>query len=435
MPLPLIFYGDGPRLPSGLGRIVRDLILRLLPLEEELDIRVHQLGVDPPDGWHWQAWPFWGFQPSQEDQGRAPLTAILQELQKRYQQTPIVWMVMDPARCYDLLAPDSQGKQLPMRSWGYFPIDSENVQGAIGGPAAEAVWLTDRVLAYGEYGARVLHQTLLARASQKLDGKERHTRKVQVTPPPVLYLPHGLDAVWQPTPLEYTGEEFLAWKTQLPLDATVIGCVATNQPRKDLSLLFQSAALLKREGLKIGVWLHTDRLTHAWDVGQLALDLGFAPQEVCVSGVGEDVISDEQLAARYSACDVTLGPGLGEGFGYPLVESLACGTPVIHGRFAGGVELIPLASWLVEPSAWRLESTYAVKRPVLEPREVAAALAIAAEGKKTRLGETQAYCRGSVEHLRWEHLWPRWLTWIRIGLDEARRAPQPPITAGLKRIK
>lgn len=414
--IPLIVYGDGPRLPSGLGRIARDLILHLQREQDTLGIDIHQLGVDPPDGWHWQAWPFWGFQPDMRDQGRGPLQRILEDFSEAYTQPPVVFMIMDPSRCYDLTRLE-EGKGLAAQFWGYFPLDSENIQGRIGGPAAEAVWSCQRVLGYGRYGARVLQATLAHVAQEKL-GERTPKDRIQV--PRVSYLPHGIDDRWHPgVGLNEAGEQFAQWKLGLPGDAWVIGAVATNQPRKDLSLLFSSAAMLKRKGLKVGVWLHTDRLTNAWDVGQLCLDYGFARGEVCVS-LADTILTDTQLAARYNASDVTLGVGLGEGFGYPLVESVACGTPVVHVEFGGGVELIAHPHWTVPPVAWRVESAYGVKRPVLKPEDVAAALAQAGFWKRNQRALCEAYCSGAVAHLRWEVLWPAWRRWIVQGLEQIR---------------
>lgn len=418
-PIPVLVYGDGPRLPSGLARIARDLAVRLKGAEEELGIQLLQLGVDPPDGWHWQGWDFFGFQPEQWDQGRAALRVILQQIAQQRegrpgpQVDPVVLMIMDPSRCYDLTRRRLEGEKAealpPCHFWGYFPIDSENVRGAISGPAAEAVKACDRVLAYTKYGAEVLKRTL-ARGSAR----------------PVPYLPHGLEPVFRPgVPLEAADEGFAQWRQALQggsPDAVVIGCVATNQPRKDLSLLFAAGSLLRGRGVPVAIWLHTDKLTNAWDIGQLTVDFGWPRPLVCVS---THELTDEQLAARYCASTVTLAPGLGEGFGYPIVESQACGVPVVAVGWAGGVELVPDPRWLVEPAAWRLEGTYAIKRPVVNPEDVAAALVGAIEDAKRP--DTRGYCQGAVGYLHWGQLWPRWYTWVWKGLQalrtEAQRTP------------
>lgn len=431
-PIPFLIYGDGPRLPSGLARIARDLLLRLTPEAEELGIVVHQLGVDPPDGWHFQAWPFWGFQPDSRDQGREALGVIVEELQDRYAQPPIVFMIMDPSRCYDLTRPRREGEagvaDIDANFWGYFPLDSEDPHGRISGPAADAVWACTRVLGYGRYGSGVLQRTLSAKAQEEyeaLRGRKGTARLAQIPAPrPVPYLPHGLDPSFHPgVPLEASGPGFAEWVAHLPSEAWVLGCVATNQARKDLSLLFASASILKQQGQAVGIWLHTDRLTNAWDIGSLALAFGLERAEVCIS-TAEVLLSDAQLAARYGRSDVTLGVGLGEGYGYPLVESLACGTPVVHVDFAGGAELIPHPAWKVPPAAWRLESVYAVKRPVLAPQEVAAALVAAGGWKRQDRARCEAYCSGAVSYLAWDTLWPRWRQWIRKGV-EAQHGQRP----------
>jgi glycosyltransferase involved in cell wall biosynthesis len=226
-------------------------------------------------------------------------------------------------------------------------------------------------------------------------------------------------------PLEEADPDFRSWAGQQG-NALRIGCVATNQARKDLGLLFSTVAELKSQGVRVAVWLHTDKLTHIWDVGELVRTCGLEPQEVAVS---VDELTDRQMAARYGWSDLTLAPGLGEGFGYPIVESLACGTPVIHGEYAGGVELIPHPAWLVPAVAWRLESVYALLRPVYHPKDWAGAVQTVVHAMAEAPQLIEAYCRGSVAHLDWEFLWPRWQGWINQGLKERRdgqrRTPKP----------
>jgi glycosyltransferase involved in cell wall biosynthesis len=48
----------------------------------------------------------------------------------------------------------------------------------------------------------------------------------------------------------------------------------------------------------------------------------------------------EDMAALYSACDVTLLPSYYEPFGLAVIESLQCGTPVIVSEFVGAKNLI-----------------------------------------------------------------------------------------------
>lgn len=68
---------------------------------------------------------------------------------------------------------------------------------------------------------------------------------------------------------------------------------------------------------------------------RLARDLGLSDRISEFNG-----ITDEDLADLYRAADVLLFPSRWEGFGWPPLEALACGTPVIARASAGLTDLI-----------------------------------------------------------------------------------------------
>ena len=126
-------------------------------------------------------------------------------------------------------------------------------------------------------------------------------------------------------------------------------------------------------------------------------------------------MSDTDLSYYYSACDLTILPSLGEGYGYPIVESLACGTPVFHGKYGGGVELVPEERFLVEPSGYRMETIHNCIRPVFNPEEWVRKIHEYTSGgqRKEDLG-----MRESVEHLHWTRLWEgAWKKWFLQGVQ------------------
>ena len=49
--------------------------------------------------------------------------------------------------------------------------------------------------------------------------------------------------------------------------------------------------------------------------------------------------SESELVYLYNACDVLLFPSFAEGFGWPPVEAMACGTPVVTTTRIGSVML------------------------------------------------------------------------------------------------
>ena len=379
---PFMLIGDGPQESSGLGRIARDL--GALITSSDLPVDFVQVGGGVPP-----VWPNWRHYPldRSDDWGARCTIGLWDSIFGK--QPGILMICWDPGRLAAF-----RDIPLPVQKWAYTAIDSTNQNGSIGGPAGVAIEEFDQILAYGRWASTVL-RTLR---------------------PNVSYLPHGLNlAVYRTPP---TVEEANWVREQLgPYLApghTLIGCVATNQWRKDLGLYFATLAELRKRGRKVYGWLHTDTLIKSWSVQQLVDDFRLSRQIT----VTLHHYTDRQLALLYQACDATIAPGLGEGFGYPIVESLASGTLVVHGDFGGGVELVPKVEWRFPVKAMRLESVYALKRPVFDAIDVANAVERALAWRDAVGIETaRAYCRGAVAHLDWASLWPRWYSWIKRGLN------------------
>jgi len=383
--IPLLIVGDGPQEPTGLGRIARDVAGLITESDLPVDL-VHVGGPIPP------VWTKWAHLPLDEhdrgeDWGASYVAALWQSLWGR--KPGVLWLIWDPGRVAAYL-----DAQLPAQKWAYTAVDAPNRNGSVGGPAGVALEACDRVLAYGRWASQIIQ-----------------TKRKRVS-----YLPHGLTIE---TYHASTVEE-RAWVAEqlgpyaVGANTRVIGCVATNQPRKDLGLYFQTLAELQARGHAVYGWLHTDVLTKAWSVVQLVEDCGLAKRVT----VSTRQYSDRQLALLYQACDVTIAPGLGEGFGYPIVESLAAGVPVVHGDFGGGRELVPKIEWRFPVREVRLDGIYGQQRPLFRADDVANAIERIWRWRDAVGAETvRAYCRGAVAHLDWQSLWPRWRSWIRQGLD------------------
>lgn len=374
-----MLLGDGPQEPTGLGRIGRDLAGLLTSSSLPLDFV--QVGGSVPPVWaSWRHYPL----DRSDDWGARCTVALWESIFGT--QPGILMVVWDPGRLAAF-----REIPLPVQKWAYTAIDAANPAGTIGGPARAALTEFDEVLAYGRWASTIL-------------------KTVRDTPVP--YLPHGLNLEVYRTP--QTIEEAAWVRAELgpyyKPGHLLVGCVATNQPRKDLALYFGALAELKQRGVKVYGWLHTDVLVKAWSVQQLVEDFGLSRQLT----VTLKHYTDRQLALLYQACDATIAPGLGEGFGYPIAESLAAGTIVVHGDFGGGAELVPKIEWRFPVRARRFESVYTQERPVFHPSDVANALTRALAWREAVGVETaQAYCRGAVAHLDWSALWPRWESWFR----------------------
>ena len=126
--------------------------------------------------------------------------------------------------------------------------------------------------------------------------------------------------------------------------------------------------------------------------------------------------TDEQLALRYSACNCTILPTAGEGFGYPIAESLACGTPCITTDYAAGQELVPDEDMRVPAVAFKIDTMHNVRRAVLSGYGFASRVKLYVErGQEDREGMADRM-RRSVEHLDWKKLKWVWMRWFREGI-------------------
>jgi glycosyltransferase involved in cell wall biosynthesis len=111
---------------------------------------------------------------------------------------------------------------------------------------------------------------------------------------------------------------------------------------KNIEGCLRVLAALRRSGLAATLV----RAGHPLQPAQLALAerLGLA------SGVRElGYLGDGELAEVYGACDALLFPSLYEGFGWPPLEAMACGLPVVCSRAGSLAEVVGEAALTAEP--------------------------------------------------------------------------------------
>jgi glycosyltransferase involved in cell wall biosynthesis len=378
-----MLMSDSPSQMTGLARITKDIALIAA---KQPEFRVASYGRG---GLGSIQLPFHQYDFAEERQwGENTLRDVWTDFSRH--EPGVLMTVWDPSRLGWLAQPRMGGEMekwlraRPFKLWGYMPVDSFGPNGRLTGYVKDALQGFDRLLAYTLWGKQVLEDTL----GQEVD-----------------WLPHGYNPqVFQPYP-KAMGRQLLGLPEEVPL----VGMVAANQARKDYGVAFQAFVELRRRVPNSHLWLHTDVLERHWSVPALISDFGLH-QSVHVTRAGE--LNNTALAHCYSACDVTMLPSGGEGWGFPITESMACGVPCVHGNYGGGVEQIPDQVCLVDPVAMRLDTMWNSVRPVWNPIDWTDRLQRLLEEPLSSEVFTRA-----VEHLQWQNLGPSWAKWLKAGLE------------------
>lgn len=146
-------------------------------------------------------------------------------------------------------------------------------------------------------------------------------------------------------------EELARFRADQGLPEKYLLCVASVEPRKNLITLVSawSRTRASKQGVELVVAGADTRraVFNAANSGATALD------DPTIRRMG--YVSDEHLPLLYGAAEAFVLPSLAEGFGLPILEAMACGTPVICSDAAAMPEVAGGAARLVPPrsvEAW-----------------------------------------------------------------------------------
>jgi glycosyltransferase involved in cell wall biosynthesis len=196
----------------------------------------------------------------------------------------------------------------------------------------------------------------------------------------------------------------------------LIGSVGVNYPddRKGFVLLLRAFQTFHKRHPNARLYIHTQgKQTTGVDYARVALELGIFG---LVAWPDQDMFwyglySEEIISEMYSGFDVFCLPTRGEGFGMPVVEAQACGTPVIVTDNTTGPELCK-TGWLIETddddpvytgsNTWRVQP---------KPSAIVAALEKAFNQKPEvafRHDNTEfnpALCSHQIQDYSWPKVW------------------------------
>jgi glycosyltransferase involved in cell wall biosynthesis len=140
-------------------------------------------------------------------------------------------------------------------------------------------------------------------------------------PDNVFVVPGGVDPSFKPEPADAVAEV----REKYELDQPYLLAVGVIEPRKNLPRLIEAYTRFRvRTGLRHQLviaggkgWLWESTFAHA-ERSAFSSDIRF---------VG--FVPEEHLSALYTGAELFAYPSLYEGFGLPVLEAMACGTPVV----------------------------------------------------------------------------------------------------------
>lgn len=173
--------------------------------------------------------------------------------------------------------------------------------------------------------------------------RERLMDAYRLPPERVVVTPYGVDPRWRPMPTKEAARMIAAAGVTLP-DRFVLA-IGNVHPRKNIPRLIRAVAALRSGGfVDLELVLAGQR---QWGGTEVERTIDEVRGQRWIHATG--YIGDEALVAITASAAVMAYPSLYEGFGFPVLEGLACGTPVVTADATSTREVAGDAAILVDP--------------------------------------------------------------------------------------
>lgn len=182
---------------------------------------------------------------------------------------------------------------------------------------------------------------LLTRRATLVMAQSCHTRDDVIE---VLRVPAGrVEVVYPGVPTGFQPVDPTKTLHRLGLAQPYVLCVSSDHPRKNLPGMIAAfeavAAEIPHELVLVG--------PSAWSSERVAAQIAASPHADRIRRLG--VVSEADLVALYSGAELFVLPSLYEGFGFPVLEALACGCPTITSDVSSLPEVAGEAAILTPP--------------------------------------------------------------------------------------
>lgn len=120
--------------------------------------------------------------------------------------------------------------------------------------------------------------------------------------------------------------------------------IGTIQPRKNYSRVIRALKIIRDRGSDLHLVIAGGK---GWLEDEMYETLAETGMQDVVHLIG--FAEDDHIAGLYSGAECTVIPSLYEGFGFPVLESMACGTPVVTSNVSSLPEVAGDAAIMVDP--------------------------------------------------------------------------------------
>jgi glycosyltransferase involved in cell wall biosynthesis len=372
----VVWLSDSPLLATGFGRVTAE-VLRRLAVVPGVEVACLGLGYD---GWPFSAdhFPARIYPSPAGGRGEEAFGRVIEEF-----RPDVVITLAEIWRIDWLLAHPARGL---FRWIAYLPLDG----GPFYPPWEPMIKNADEVVAMSDFGQEVFRTGV----------PSKHIHRIY----------HGVNsAVFRPLPEREQLKSHERFRGKF-----VVGCVARNQPRKNIPALVKAFAMLSGRIGNMHLLLHMNACDVGYDIVTL---LRRYRLEGHADVSGPDVtldqpLPDDQLNRLYNLFDVTVLPSGGEGFGLPILESLAAGVPVVATDYSACPELVRGRGELVRPAAMLTVGVNLIEHAVIDVEDLSRKIEklYRDSGLRRRYGEAG---RAFAEGLSWDALIPEWVKVIR----------------------
>ncbi len=371
----VLWVSDSPLVGSGFGRVTRELTTRLARTS---GIEIACLG------WSYDGWPYdharfpFVIYPSRGGaNGAENFERVIQEFK------PQVVITLGELWMLDWLHTHPVRRQF---KWiGYFPLDG----GPFYPPWEPMLKDVDEVVAMSEFGRQVFQEGLPSRR--------------------IHLIHHGVDtSAFHPLPDRDRFKSHERFRGKF-----VVGCVARNQPRKNIPALVKAFARLSAKFENLHLYLHMNPCDVGYDIVTLL-------RRHCLEGKADvngpdfslhHALEDERLNRLYNIFDVMALPSTGEGFGLPILESMAAGVPVVATDYSACPELVGGRGELVRVLTTVTAGANLIEHAVIDVDDLADCIEKLYLNPKLARQHAEAGL-AFARTLTWDSLVPKWLQLI-----------------------